>query len=106
MSRGSCRARRGPSSVPVLTVASCCGTFVCECGMLRMPITALNVVLLLLPLRLQLEDLAPVGGLHVDDEGILRNGLAPADGIADRGVVIAHGDGAIGAERRRDLHAG
>src|ERR1700733_3082066 len=65
-----------------------------------------DVVLLLLPLRLEFDDPAPVGGLDVDDERLLRRGLAPADGVADRGVVVAHGDGAVGAERRVDLHAG
>src|SRR5689334_249799 len=64
-----------------------------------------DVLLLLLPLRFQLDDLAPVGSLHIDDEGFLRRGLAPADGVADRRVVVAHGDRAVDPERRVDLHA-
>src|SRR5690242_20468086 len=64
-----------------------------------------DVLLLLFPLRLELDDLAPIGGLHIDDERLLRRGLAPADGVADRRMIVAHGDGAVGAERRVDLHA-
>src|ERR1700748_539613 len=65
-----------------------------------------DLLLLLLPLGLEFDDLAPVGGFDVDQERLLRRGLAPADGVVDRGVIVAHGDGAAGAERRVDLHAG
>src|SRR5665213_3260738 len=65
-----------------------------------------DVLLLLLPLGLEFDDLAPVGGLDVHQERLLRRGLAPAEGIADRGVVLAHGDGAVRAERRIDLQTG
>src|ERR1700742_1168393 len=67
---------------------------------------ASDVLLLLLPLRLVLDDLAPVGGLHIDDERLFRRRLAPADGVIDDRVIVTHGDRAIGAERRVDLHAG
>src|SRR6202000_3194510 len=66
---------------------------------------ASDILLLLLPLRLVLDDLTPVGWLHIDDERILRWGLAPADGVAADRMVIAHGDRAVDAEWRVELHA-
>src|SRR5258705_11991383 len=63
-----------------------------------------GVALALLPLGFEFEDRLPVAGLNLRHVRLLWNRRPPADRITDESLVLgAHGDGAVGAERRLDL---
>src|SRR3954465_681109 len=66
----------------------------------------LRVTHRLFPLGLVFEDRLPVAGSDLRNIGLFRDGRAPAERVANRGLILStHRDIAIGTERRLELHA-